>query len=126
MTQTLADTHPRLAEHGKSMQHWDLDHEGYKVAVSGAITFPKGHQDDPAGHAPNTNDWKHRADEGAAAAAAVHLYHRPRLAVKKQSTQTVDAVCLRTYAGSGTRLSARASPSYRAHRRRSCPSAYCC
>jgi len=63
MTQTLADTLPRLAEHGRSMQRWDLDYEGYKAAVNGAIIFLKGCRDDPAGHAPHTNDWKVRADE---------------------------------------------------------------
>ena len=63
MTQTLADTLPRLAEYGKSMQRWDLDYEGYKAAVNGAITFLEGCRDDPAGHAPHTSDWKDRADE---------------------------------------------------------------
>ena len=61
--QCLSAVLPNLAQAGKRLQAWDLDHEVYRAAAAGAVTHLKGCLADPEQFAPNIYNWKTRAIE---------------------------------------------------------------
>ncbi len=61
--QCLSAVLPHLAQAGKRLQTWDLDHEVYRSVVESALTHLKGCLADPQQYAPNMYNWKTRAEE---------------------------------------------------------------
>jgi hypothetical protein len=61
--QCLSAVLPNLAQAGKRLQTWDLDHEVYRAAVAAAVTHLEGCLADPEQFAPDMYNWKTRAEE---------------------------------------------------------------